>query len=46
MMLIYILFCIQDIEDLTVTSRRKQLPEAQEAYTKAKADFEAFLKAI
>ena len=36
----------QDIEDLTVASRRKQLDVAQAAYTKAEADFDAFLKAI
>lgn len=35
-----------DIEDLTVTSRRKQPVEAQAAYDKAKADFDAFLKAL
>ena len=35
-----------DIEDLTVTSRRKQPVEAQAAYNKAKVDFDAFLKAL
>jgi hypothetical protein len=36
----------QDIEDLTVASRRKQIDVSQAAYTKAQADFDAFLKAL
>jgi len=36
----------QDIEDLTVASRRKQIDLSQDAYSRAQADFDAFLKAI
>lgn len=36
----------QDIEDLTVASRRKQIDVSQAAYARAQADFDAFLKAI
>eukprot|EP00624_Nannochloropsis_granulata_P005426 evm.model.NODE_38444_length_19080_cov_24.654350.2 len=36
----------QDIEDLSVASRRKQIDLSQDAYTRAQADFDAFLKAI
>ena len=35
-----------DIEELTVSSRRKQADGAQTAYNKAKVDFDAFLKAL
>ncbi|EWM23838.1 extrinsic protein in photosystem ii [Nannochloropsis gaditana] len=36
----------QDIEDLTVASRRKQVDVSQAAYSRAQADFDAFLKAL